>query len=80
MAEQEFLYKDLTYAIPSAGSGQVLALRWRCIGFSVPAFSNRSTKKPWPDGDKETRGWGDREQGEVSPCHLVTPSPVTLWP
>jgi len=24
MAEQEFLYKDLTYAIPSAGSGSEL--------------------------------------------------------
>ena len=76
----EFLYKELTYAIPSAGSGQVLAPPWKCTVFSALGFWSLSTKKPWPDGDKETRGWGDREQGEVSPCHLVTPSPVTLWP
>ena len=32
--------------------------------------------------DRETRGWGDKEQGGVSPCRPLSPSPpllVSVW-
>jgi hypothetical protein len=30
--------------------------------------------------DRETRGWGDKEQGGVSPCHPLSPSPCLHFP